>query len=85
MANTQSAIKRIRSAERKRIRNRIRRGRARSAVKKARVLAAEHSPETPAAIRQAFSELDRAAGKGVIHKNTAARRKSRLLKALTNL
>jgi small subunit ribosomal protein S20 len=82
LANTKSAIKRIRSSERKRVHNRIARGRARTALKQARALAAAGSPEAVLAVKQAISELDKAAGKGILHKNNAARRKSRLLKLL---
>lgn len=81
MANIKSAIKRIRSSGRKQKRNRVVRGRARTADKKARIVLAEgKAGEAQAVIKQAVSELDRAAGKGVIHKNSAARRKSRLMK-----
>jgi small subunit ribosomal protein S20 len=79
LANLHSAIKRIRSNERKRVRNRNVRSRARSAVGVARA-AGKDSKE--AAIRAAIRELDKAASKGVIHKNNAARRKSRLLQEL---
>jgi small subunit ribosomal protein S20 len=82
LANLRSAIKRIRSNERKRVRNRIIRSRARSAVGTAKT-AAKESKE--AAIRTAIRELDLAASKGVIHKNNAARRKSRLLRELNSL
>ncbi len=82
MANTQSAIKRIRSSERKRQRNRVTLGRTRTTLKKARVLVAQGSPEAQLAVKEAISELDRAAGKGIIHKNNAARRKARLMKLL---
>jgi small subunit ribosomal protein S20 len=81
LANIKSAIKRIRSSGRKQKHNRIVRGRARTADKKARIVLAEgKAGEAQAVIKQAVSELDRAAGKGVIHKNSAARRKSRLMK-----
>jgi small subunit ribosomal protein S20 len=82
LANTKSAIKRIRSSRRKRQHNLITRGRARTSVKKARALIAQNSEGSDLAVKLAISELDRAAGKGVIHKNNAARRKSRLLKLL---
>jgi small subunit ribosomal protein S20 len=83
LANLQSAIKRIRSNERKRVRNRIIRTRARSAVGAAKT--AEKADAKEAAIRAAIRELDRAASKGVIHKNNAARRKSRLLRELNSV
>jgi small subunit ribosomal protein S20 len=86
LANIKSAIKRIRSSGRKQKHNRIVRGRARTADKKARAVLAEgKTGEAQAVIKQAVSELDRAAGKGVIHKNSAARRKSRLMKKLNQL
>lgn len=86
MANIKSAIKRIRSSARKQKRNRIIRGGARTAFKKAHVALAEgKGDEAQATVKQAISSLDRAAGKGLIHKNNAARRKSRLMKQLNQL
>lgn len=86
MANTKSARKRIRVIERKRIRNRYHRVTARTQVKRARVaLSGEDLEEARAAVRRAASTLDHVASKGVIHKNNAARRKSRLMKALAKL
>jgi small subunit ribosomal protein S20 len=80
LANLKSAIKRIRSNERKRVSNRIIRSRARSAVSKAKEQIQAGGDE--AAVLLAIRELDQAAAKGVIHKNNAARRKSRLLRGL---
>ncbi len=83
MANTKSAIKRIRSSERKRRVNQVHRSRARTYVKKTRsLIAAGQMEEAEAMARQATSALDKAAQKGVIHKNKAARSKSRLMKQL---
>ena len=83
MANTKSAIKRLRTAERRHLRNRVYRGGARTAVKKARLLIeAGRLEEAREAVRVAVSALDKAAEKGIIHKNNAARRKSRLVQAL---
>ena len=79
MANTASALKRIRSNNRKRIRNKIVRTRTRTAIRTAREATPE---EARAATLAAVSALDRAAQKGVIHRNNAARRKSRLMKHL---
>ncbi len=84
MANTKSALKAMRQAERRRVRNRVIRTRTRTYVKKARI-AISGAPEAPAteeALRQAISALDRAVTKGVIHRNNAARRKSRLMRQL---
>ncbi len=80
MANNKSARKRIRIAEQKRVRNRPYRTAARTSVKKAE-LAIRAGDQTVAAtaVGDAISMLDRVAGKGIIHKNNAARRKSRLM------
>jgi len=86
LANIKSQIKRNRQNEKRRIRNRIYRGRARTFVARARVaLESEDSEVAKTAVIEAISELDKAASKGVIHKNNAARRKSRLMKRLTML
>lgn len=86
MANIKSQIKRNRQNEKRRLRNRIVRGRARTSIRSARSLIESGSvEEARAATIQAISALDRAAEKGVIHKNNAARRKSRLMKRLNQL
>ena len=83
MANTQSAIKRIRSSERKRRINQVHRSKARTFVRQTRRLIATGQLEQAEAMaHQAVSALDKAAQKGVIHKNNAARRKSRLMRQL---
>jgi len=86
LANIKSQIKRNRQNEKRRVQNRIFRGRARTFVAKARTaLDSGTGEETQAAVLKAVSELDRAATKGIIHKNNAARRKSRLMKRLAVL
>ena len=79
MANIASAIKRVRSSERKRVRNRVIRSSSRTYVKKAKQAMALGTVEGEM-IQQALKSLDRAAAKGIIHKNNASRRKSRLMK-----
>lgn len=81
MANTKSAKKRIRSNQRKHDRNQMYRSQVKTAVKKAEQSIFGGSPDTET-IRAAISTLDKAAVKGIIHKNNAARRKSRLMKKL---
>ncbi|HZS94769.1 MAG TPA: 30S ribosomal protein S20 [Chloroflexota bacterium] len=81
MANTKSAIKRMKQSEKRRLRNQSVKSRSRTYVKRARVAIAEKPAEAEADVRRAASELDIAARKGVIHPNNAARRKSRLMKA----
>jgi len=86
LANTKSAQKRIRQNEKHRTRNRVFRGRARTFVKKARVAIESGDVENARkAILDAVSALDTAAARGVIHKNNASRRKSRLMKQLAVL
>ncbi len=79
MPNIRSAAKRMRQDVRRHDRNRGYRGAARTAVKKARVLIEDADPEAQGAVRSAVVALDRAAQRGVIHANNAARRKSRLM------
>jgi small subunit ribosomal protein S20 len=83
LANTKSAMKRIRSSERKRRINQVHRSRARTFVKNARKLIdSGQLEEAEAMAYEAVSALDKAAQKGIIHQNTAARSKSRLMKQL---
>jgi small subunit ribosomal protein S20 len=80
LANSKSARKRIRIAEAKRARNRPYRSAARTYVKKAELaIRSGDAAEAQGAVVEAISMLDRVAGKGIIHKNNAARRKSRLM------
>ena len=83
MANIQSAIKRIRRSERRRKINQVHRSRARTYVKRTReLIAAGKIEEAEAVALQAMRSLDKAAQRGIIHKNKAARSKSRLMKQL---
>lgn len=76
MPNIASAKKNMRKSRAATVRNRAQRSTLRTALKKAR------DPEATAEDRlQAVSLLDRAARKGLIHKNAAARRKSKLARA----
>jgi len=86
LPNTKSAEKRVRSSRRKEQINRLHRGRARTADKKARLLIREGQlEEAREAVREAQAALDKAAKKGVIHQNKADRRKSRLMQQLRKL
>jgi small subunit ribosomal protein S20 len=87
LAHHKSALKRIRSNERKRVYNRLVRVRARTFVKKARTTLDSTSDVDAArqATLAAIRELDKAVTKGVLHKNAAARSKSRLMKKLNTL
>lgn len=79
MANTKSAQKRIRSDAHKRMRNLRVRSRVKTFIKKAEQAIATKDAAAAEFVRDAYSELDKAAVKGVLHKNNAARRKSRLM------
>jgi small subunit ribosomal protein S20 len=80
LANSKSAAKRARVAERRRVRNRRYRSATRTLVRRAEVLIKQADEQAAAgAVGNAISLLDRAAAKGVIHPNNAARRKSRLM------
>ena len=82
MANIKSQIKRNRQNEKRRVANKGVRSELRTRIKVA-VAAADTGAETaPEAARLAMKRIDKAARKGVIHKNAAARRKSRLAKRL---
>lgn len=86
MANIKSQIKRNKQNEKRRVRNRVTSGRARTAVRKARTsIDTGVAVDARQATLEAISALDKAAEKGVIHKNNAARRKSRLMKHLNAL
>ncbi len=83
MANHASAKKRARQTEKRGERNMARISRMRTFIRKAReAIAATDKTQADAAFKQAMSELHRAVGKGLVKKNTASRRISRLNAAL---
>ena len=79
MANTKSAMKRIRQNEKRRLRNRAVRSQLRTAVKTARAAQGDGQREV---VLDAIRLLDKAVTKGVVHRNTAARKKSALARRL---
>jgi small subunit ribosomal protein S20 len=80
LANTKSAIKNIRKSRRRAEHNKAIYSRAHTAVRNARkMIEAGKQEQAHQAIQAAYSALDKAAIKGVIHKNKAARHKSRLM------
>lgn len=86
MAHSKQARKRINVNQRKAQRNRIHRSASRTLVRRA--LEAIESGDQDAAkeaVSRAIRQLDKTASHGVIHKNNAARRKSRLVKRLNNM
>ena len=81
MPNNAAARKRMRQEQKRRLHNRSVKSLVKTQITKARqAVALDENAEE--AVRIAVSELDRAAKKGVIHRNNAARRKSRLMKQL---
>ena len=84
MPNNPSAAKRMRQEQKRRLHNRSIKSLVKTQITKARqaIDAEVGYSDAEAAVRSAVSELDRAAKKGVIHPNNAARRKSRLMKQL---
>lgn len=80
MANIKSQIKRNRQNEKARLRNKAVRSELKTRTKRALSAAEQGADNTDAVTREAVKRIDMAASKGVIHKNTAARRKSRLMK-----
>jgi small subunit ribosomal protein S20 len=77
MANIKSQIKRIKTNERRRERNKAVRSALKTAEKKVRTADGDPSHE----LREASRALDKAASAGVLHKRTAARHKSRLARS----
>jgi small subunit ribosomal protein S20 len=82
VANIKSQIKRNRQNEKLRLRNKGVRSEIKTRVKQVVRAADEGAEDTTEALRLAVKRIDKAAAKGVIHKNQAANRKSRLMKHL---
>ena len=79
MANTRQAKKRVRQAEKHRARNVAQRSMMRSSIKTAlKTIDDQDKTAAQAAFRTATATIDRMAGKGLMHKNAAARHKSRI-------
>ncbi|MBP1776331.1 MAG: rpsT [candidate division NC10 bacterium] len=81
-----SSIKDLRRTERRSAKNRAAQGKLRSTLKRARVaVAAGQTEAAQKAVAEALPVIDRAPGKGILHKNAAARHKSRLMRRLAKL
>ena len=80
MANIKSQIKRNRQNEKRRVRNKAVRSEMKTRTKRAEEAVANGSDDADELVRLASQRIDKAAENGVIHKNQAARRKSRLMK-----
>ena len=83
MPNIESSIRQLRTDAKRTIRNKAIRSECKSSITKAeKVITAGKVDEAKAAAVNAIATLDKAAGKGIIHPNNAARRKARLVKKL---
>ena len=83
MANHASAIKRHKQSEKRKLRNAAVKSSLKTAVKKVReAQSAGKADEAKTNLKKAVSELDKAVSKGVLHRNNAARKVSRLTKQL---
>lgn len=81
MPNTRNAAKALRKSQKRRLHNRAQRSALRTLIKKCRAATAvEDSEVQQSVLRDAVKSIDKAAAKGLIHKNKASRTKSRLAK-----
>lgn len=82
MPNIKSSIKRVSVNQKKNLRNRMVKSGVKTQVKKFTAALAADPSAAQAELKVVTSALDKAAAKGVVHKNTASRKKARLAKAL---
>ncbi len=81
MANIRSAEKQHRQAEKRKVRNRAGKSRLKSSLREARSAVAAGAGDVKKSLSTGFSEIDRAAKRGIIKKNTANRYKARIARA----
>ncbi len=84
MANIKSAKKRIITNAKRTVRNKSINSDLKTAIKKAEVSVSENSSNKCEVVKSAVRKIDMAVSKGVLHKNTAARKKSRLMHQCQN-
>lgn len=82
MPNIKSAIKRVKTTSTRTLRNAAQKSALRTSIKKYEAAVAANDANAPALLKEACRKLDKAVSKGLVHKNTAARKKSRLTKKL---
>jgi small subunit ribosomal protein S20 len=80
--NIKSVIKDVKKSRERQLRNTSAKSAVKTAVKKTRAAIAEDPTAAAATLQQTIALIDRVEDKGIIHRNTAARRKSRLMKRL---
>ncbi|MBE6759767.1 MAG: 30S ribosomal protein S20 [Ruminococcaceae bacterium] len=84
MPNIKSAKKRVLIAERNNLRNKAIKTNLKTTIKKANAAVETNDASANEAIKLAIKKIDQACAKGVMHKNTAARRKSAMARKLNN-
>lgn len=82
MPNIKSAIKRVKVTEKKTLRNKIIKTKVKNAIKKFESVVSLNPENAQEQYKLTVSQIDRAVSKGILHKNNAARKKSRLHKLL---
>ncbi|NJD03004.1 MAG: 30S ribosomal protein S20 [Ruminiclostridium sp.] len=82
MPNIKSAIKRVKVTEAKTVKNTNRKSALKTAIKKCSEIIKKKDPSAAAVLNATASTIDKAASKNILHKNTAARRKSKLARAM---
>lgn len=85
MPNIKSAIKRVKTASTRTLRNAAAKSALRTSIKKFEAAVAAGDANAPVLLKQACRSLDKAVTKGLLHKNNAARKKSRLTKKLNKV
>ena len=80
ISNIKSQIKRIRTDKKKATQNKAIKSNLKAVLKRADVLIADENADKATLVSETYSAIDKAASKGVIHKNTAARKKSLIAK-----
>lgn len=83
MPNIKSAKKRVIVTAKENLRNKAIRSSLRTAIKKAEGAIAENSADKQTVVKAAIKTIDQASSKGILHKNTAARKKSQLARKLS--
>lgn len=80
MPNIKSAIKRVRVNDKKSAANKMKKSELRTVIKKAKASVASSDDQAAEKVKDAQTAIDQAAAKGLMHRNAAARKKSRLAK-----
>lgn len=82
MPNIKSSIKRVKVARTKNLRNTANKSALKTSIKRCREAIASNSDSTAEILKQTIKDIDKAVSKNILHKNNAARKKSRLIKAM---